>query len=74
MKKPKIITVDFPRKNQPAADWWFPEESLVRLEEILMEENRHLVSDLEVEGRTMLEMRKKISNYRVGGPNETEKG
>ena len=42
MKKLKIITVDFPRKNQPVEGWWFPEESLMRLAETLLEE-----SDLE---------------------------
>ena len=25
------------RKNQPAAGWWFPEESLARLEQVLVD-------------------------------------
>ena len=50
MNKPKIITVDFPRKNQPVEGWWFPEESLVRLERILMEETDLEEVELEVEG------------------------
>ena len=37
MNKTKIIHADFPRKN-PAEGWWFPEESLMQLAEILVDE------------------------------------
>ena len=41
MNKTKIMHVDFQARKNPAADRWFPEESLMRLAEILLE------SDLE---------------------------
>lgn len=49
----KIINVDFQaRQNPPPAGGWFPEESLTRLELILMEESADLEEGVEekVEG------------------------